>query len=86
MTTYVKLEVDPVTKGVTTKDKSDQWTVEALDESVTVPAGTFTALRVYRVGEEDGQASKRYWFVKGVGKVKEVGKQTEELMSYELTP
>lgn len=86
VTTYVKLEVDPVTQGVTTKDKSDLWTVEAIDEQVTVPAGTFSALRVYRVGEEDGQAEKRYWFVKGVGKVKEAGKQTEELMSYELAP
>jgi hypothetical protein len=84
VTSYVKLEVDPVSSAVTTKDKSDVWTVESLADEVTVPAGTFTALRVHRIGEEDGQAEKRYWFVRGVGKVKEVGKQTEELASYEL--
>ncbi|MDX2093846.1 MAG: hypothetical protein SFX73_38790 [Kofleriaceae bacterium] len=84
VTSYVKLEVDPVTSAVTTKDKSDVWTVEATADAVTVPAGTFTALRVHRIGEEDGQAEKWYWFARGVGKVKEVGKQTEELVRYEL--
>lgn len=81
---YVELEVDPVTGAVTTKDKSDLWTVEAAAEEVTVPAGTFTAARLFRVGQEAGQAEKRYWFAPGVGKVKEVGNQTEELSTFTL--
>lgn len=83
-TSYVEVEVDPVTSAVGSKDKTDLWTIEAVDEEVVVPAGTFSAIRIHRIGEEEGQAEKTYWYVKGVGKVKEIGKQTEELMSWSL--
>jgi hypothetical protein len=67
-------------------EKSETWTVEAVDTEVKVPAGTFNALLVRRVsmGETGGGSDKRYWFVKGIGKVKEMGGQTEELVSCSL--
>ena len=62
----------------------DTWRVVALDEMVTVPAGTFSAVVIEKVG---GTSTKRYWFARGVGKVKEQsGTQLEELKSYMLMP
>jgi hypothetical protein len=79
--TYSEVTTDAA--NVTTMIAKDEtWTVEAIAESVTVPAGTFTALKLHKV--TSGAADKRFWFVKGVGKVKETGDQTEELMSYTL--
>lgn len=69
----------------TTTPKSEQWRVVAVDEPVTVPAGTFCALRVQRTSTTPGGAGsdKTFWFAREVGKVKEVGAgQTEELLSY----
>ena len=68
-------------KSPSTDITSDTWRVIAGAESVTVPAGTFTALVI----EKTGGTPKRYWFVRGVGKVKETGTQTEELQSYDVT-
>jgi hypothetical protein len=48
-----------------------------------VPAGTYRAIRIHRVGEEDGQAEKRYWFAPGVGKLREEGSQLEVLAAVE---
>ena len=73
----------PVGQASTTASNSDTWTVLAESESVTVPAGTFDALVVQRVG---GTAQKTYWFARGVGKVKETGGQTELLESYDVQP
>ena len=70
--------------GTTTTMKMDAWTVEAVAESVTVPAGTFSCVRLHRVGQAMGQSDKTYWFARGVGKVKETGGQTEELVSYSI--
>jgi hypothetical protein len=54
-------------------------------ESVTVPAGTFEALVLRKVsGASDGANEKHYWYVPGVGKVKETGSQTEELTEFHL--
>ena len=52
---------------------------------VTVPAGTFTAVYIQKVSATGGSA-KTYWYVPGVGKVKELGGQLEELVSYSLAP
>ena len=63
---------------------SDAWRVVAVNEMVTVPAGTFSAVVIEKVG---GTSTKRYWFARGVGKVKEQsGAQLEELMRYKLMP
>jgi hypothetical protein len=63
---------------------SDAWRVVAVDEMVTVPAGTFSAVVIEKIG---GTSTKRYWFARGVGKVKEQsGAQLEELTSYKVMP
>jgi hypothetical protein len=66
-----------------TETERDPWTVDGVDQSVTVPAGTFRAIVLTKSG---GSAQKTYWYVPGVGKVKETGGQTEELVSYEVSP
>jgi hypothetical protein len=75
--------------GTTVKAEMDQWSVVAPSESVTVPAGEFDdALHIRRIGNDSGTKQKDYWYVRGVGKVKEDGSnhQVEELMSYTVTP
>ena len=62
--------------------KTQRFFVEASDEAVTVPAGTYRAVRVRR--ETVGSVQKTFWYVFGVGKVKETGGQTEELEKVEL--
>lgn len=71
--------------GATTvqAEARDRWTVIDTSQSVTVPAGTFDAFVVQKAG---GGSTKTYWFVSGVGKVKETGGQTEELAAYQVTP
>jgi hypothetical protein len=81
--TYTELSTDPTTGMTTSVAKSETWTVEAVNEMVTVPAGTFSCLRVRRIGQDIGQSDKTFWFAKGVGKVKETGDQTEELTAYQ---
>ena len=78
---YTEVTTDSANQ-VTTIAKDESWTVEATGESVTVPAGTFTGIRLRKI--TSGSADKQYWFVPGVGKVKETGDQTEELVSFTL--
>jgi hypothetical protein len=78
---YTEIETD-AQGGVTSVAKAETWTIEAIDESVTVPAGTYACLRVRRIGTDVGESDKTFWFARGVGKIKETGKQTEELSSY----
>lgn len=59
----------------------ERWMVTASKEEVTVPAGTFQALVVQKAG---GTKLKTYWYVPGLGKVKETGGQTEELVDYDV--
>jgi hypothetical protein len=68
--------------GTTSAQRTDQWSVKAADEEVTVPAGTFRAV----VFEKKSTDIKTYWYAPGVGKVKETGGQTEELVSYQVMP
>jgi hypothetical protein len=72
----------PVGMPTTTGPRRDRWVVDSPDEEVTVPAGTFRAVVLQRAG---GTSVKTYWFVPGIGKVKETGGQIEELVSYEVS-
>ncbi len=65
----------------TRNQRTETWTVEATDELVTVAAGTFPCVRLRR---EVGGSSKRYWFSRGIGKVREEGGQVEELTAYSI--
>jgi len=60
----------PMNKPSTMTMKTDNWRVDGVDEPVTVPYGTFLSLHVSRTDPTDG-SMKSYWFVRGVGKVKE---------------
>jgi hypothetical protein len=72
----------PVNLSATTHDVRERWTVIDDDETVEVPAGTFEhVIHFQKVG---GSSTKDYWYVRGVGKVKETGSQTEELTEYQL--
>lgn len=66
-----------------TLEARDRWTVDSPEEEVTVPAGTFRAVVVIKAS---GSTLKTYWYVRGVGKVKETGGQTEELVDYQVEP
>lgn len=66
----------------TTHDVREYWTVLSDDETVTVPAGTFE--HAVHLRKTVGDSQKEYWYVRGVGKVKEVGGQTEELTEYSV--
>jgi hypothetical protein len=61
----------------------ERWTVLDDNETLKVPAGTFEGVIHLR---KQGNSVKDYWYVRGVGKLKETGTQTEELVEYSLEP
>jgi hypothetical protein len=73
------------TKPTATNSLTEGWKCEAVDEPVTVPGGTFAALRLTHIDPTDG-STKTYWFVKGVGKVREETSagHIEEMASYSV--
>ena len=72
-------------KPATTKTITENWTTDASNEVVTVPAGTFSALKITRTDTANG-SSKSQWFVPGVGKIRESNTtgHLEELQSYTI--
>lgn len=71
--TYVENYSETVTQpGMqpATATRMITWRVINGAESVTVPAGTFTAVHVER--KRGANPDKEYWFVRGVGKVREL--------------
>ena len=79
---YVEHHLDASGNVISSKEKRHHFVVEAVDQAIDVPAGQFRALRVRR--DQEGGSSKTYWFVRGVGKIREVGGQVEELSAWEL--
>ena len=82
MDTHDKQELDAQGQVIATETKVHTFEIESEKELVTVPAGEFEAIRVRR--DRDGGPTKTYWYVPGLGKVKEIGGQTEELVKAEL--
>jgi hypothetical protein len=74
-----KLEVG---QPASTAAVSERWTVVADDETLEVPAGVFEDT-IHLRKQGDG-STKEYWYLRGVGKLKETGSQTEELIEYQL--
>jgi hypothetical protein len=72
----------PVGLPETTHAVSERWTVVADDETLEVPAGPFE--HVIHFQKAGSGATKEYWYLRGVGKLKETGTQTEELVDYSL--
>ena len=61
---------------------TETWTVISDDEAVSVPAGDFE--HAVHLRKTTNGKSKDYWYLRGVGKLKEVGTQTEELTDYTI--
>ena len=74
-----KTSFDGSVPEVTTE--ADRWTVISVDESVNVAGKTYDHAVHF---QKFTNAAKDYWYLRGVGKLKETGSQTEELVSYEL--
>lgn len=74
--------LDAAGNVLTSVPKKHTFVIEAVDEAIDVPAGQFRAVRVRR--DTVGGAAKTYWYVRGVGKIREVGGQVEELVSFEV--
>lgn len=72
----------PVGMAPATTSVEEAWRCVAEAQSITVPAGTFTTV-VFQKTNETG-VSKTYYYARGVGKVKEVGAQVEQLVSYDV--
>jgi hypothetical protein len=84
--TKVKV-VDGVLGAPETEPTNDAWQVlNASTEhvGVTVPKGTYEDPVI--VQKAGGNSLKTYWYVRGIGKVKESGGQTEELTDFTLAP
>jgi hypothetical protein len=90
--TYTESYTESVTKvaqgnSTSSSSKPFAWKVINGSESITVPAGTFTALHLQKSNGNSGAIDKDYWFVRGVGKVKETAASTnrvEVLRSFHL--
>jgi hypothetical protein len=74
-------------KPTETTNQTETWTVDGVDVVTAVPAGTFNALKVTRLDSADG-STKTQWFVRGVGKVRELtgAGHFEELTAYTIAP
>lgn len=68
-----------------TKQKDFAWGVDEAGVSITTPAGTFEgAVKLRRLRSDKDNYDRSYWLVPGVGKVRETGERTEELIRYEI--
>jgi hypothetical protein len=74
-----------LSKPASTTQLTETWTVDAIDQPLSVPAGTFATLRLTHHDPTDG-STKTYWFVRGVGKIREETSagHIEELTSYQI--
>jgi len=72
----------PTGGQATTATAMDAWKVISECETIQVLDKSYNALHVSKQGGD----LKNYWYVPGVGKVKETGGQTEELIKFEPGP
>jgi len=72
--------------GTTSSSKPYGWKVVNTAEPIAVPAGAFTAVHIQKSNGNSSAVDKDYWFVRGVGKVKETSAagRTEVLTSYNI--
>lgn len=87
--TYQRTESDGEGNDPVEETRGHDWTVNALNESVTVPAGTFSCISVTRVRTTGATAGEvvHFWFASGVGKVREerpAEGKIEELVSFDI--
>ena len=87
--TYTRTETDPGGLNPDVEERGHEWTVNALDEVVSVPAGTFDCISVTRVRTTGATAGEtvHFWFAPGVGKVREQRPESgeiEELLEFDI--
>jgi hypothetical protein len=81
----------PVAGASTSTNQTETWAVRGVDETVTItpPGGAPKAyphcLKVTHT-TNSGSTTKTFWYARGIGKVKETGAQTEELIDYKVQP
>jgi hypothetical protein len=86
---YKRTAYDGLGLNPDVEDRGHTFEVLAIDEEVTVPAGTFNCVKIERVrtvGAESG-ALVWYWYAPGVGKVREerpLEMEVEELISVSI--
>jgi hypothetical protein len=81
---YLERAKDVDTGLVVTSTVVDVWTVESVDAPIDVPGrGPLPSLLLRKQRPATG-LDKRFWFVKGVGKVREEGGQLEQLTGFEV--
>jgi hypothetical protein len=71
------------TAAIPLTPSKDIWTVVSVDESVTAAGKQYDHTVHFRKVSDSG-AQKEYWYKPNVGKIKETGTQTEELVSFSL--
>jgi len=79
-------DVGPTGNSTSSSSKSYEWKVVDANEAITVPAGTFKALHLQKFNGNSKALDKDYWFVRGVGKVKETSEagRTELLTTFQV--
>ena len=78
--THDKQKVDANGEILETETRAQTFEIESGNELISVPAGEFNAIRVRRTRSQG--TTKTYWFVEGLGKIKELGGQSEELVKF----
>jgi hypothetical protein len=86
---YDRSETDGAGLNPSFEPRGHSYEVLAVDESVTVPAGTFSCIKIERIRTVGGAAGERVisWYARGVGKVREeqpADGRTEELASVSI--
>jgi hypothetical protein len=87
---YVEFK-QPVGGITTMSSQVETWRVAAVDDTVTVtPPGAAAksypnCLKVTHTSS-NGSTTKTFWYARGIGKIKETGGQTEELLDYKVQP
>lgn len=72
---------------IDTKQKDFAWTVSATQVAVTTPKGSFdNSVKLQRLRPDKTGWERTYWLVAGIGKVREEGERTEELIDYDVKP
>jgi hypothetical protein len=74
-------------KPTTTTSQAETWKVDGVDVVTATKAGVFNALRITRTDTADG-STKTQWFVRGVGKVRELtgAGHFEEVTAFTVVP
>jgi hypothetical protein len=78
--TYTEWKTPADDTAPSSAERTDRWSVQSDAVMMTVPAGAFSTMMVKRDPLNASTTDKVYWFARGIGKIREAGGQTEELV------